>query len=186
MTPTLRADAVRNRERLTAAAAELFAARGIDVPLEEIARRAGVSIGTLYNHFPNRGALLDVVLPERLGEIDRLAQTALADPDPWRGFTGFLDRMFAMQAGNRAINEAISRSAVGSVDVAAECGRAGGVLETIVMRARQAGVLRSDFGPDDLVTLVSAMSRVIAMSDGNDAVWRRHLGFVLDGLCAKG
>ncbi len=62
------------------------AAGGVDVPLEDIARRAGVSIGTLYNHFSNRGALLDAVLPERLAELDGLAGAALADPDPWGGF----------------------------------------------------------------------------------------------------
>ena len=180
----MRADAARNRDRLATAAAELFAERGVDVPLEEIARRAGVSIGTLYNHFPNRCALLDAVLPKRLAELHRLAGAALADPDPWRGFTGFLDGMFTMQARDRAINESISRSPVGSVDVAAECGRTGGVLAAVVERARDACVLRSDFRPDDLATLVSAMSRVIAMSGGDDAVWRRHLGFVLDGLRA--
>jgi AcrR family transcriptional regulator len=180
----MRADAVRNRDRLLAAAAELFGERGVDVPLDEVARSAGVSIGTLYNHFPNRGALLDAVLPERLAELDVLATAALADPDPWRGFTDFLDGMFAMQARDRAINDAISRTPVGEVDVAGECGRAGGVLDAVVLRARDAGVLRSDFVASDLATLVSAMSKVISMADGDGAVWRRHLGFVLDGLRA--
>ncbi|MGV0744699.1 TetR/AcrR family transcriptional regulator [Mycolicibacterium sp. XJ870] len=178
----MRADAVRNRDRLLAAAAELFGERGVDVPLEEIARRAGVSIGTLYNHFPNRGALLDAVLPDRLAEIDGMARRALEDPDAWRGFTGFLDGMFTMQAADRSINDAITRSPIGSVDVAAECGRAGGLLEAVVARATEAGALRPDFGADDLATLIWAMSKVIAMADGDDAVWRRHLGFVLDGL----
>jgi AcrR family transcriptional regulator len=184
MSPTIRADAVRNRDRLLSAASELFGDRGVDVPLDEVARRAGVSIGTLYNHFPNRGALLDAVLPERLAELDVLAKAALADPDPWRGFTDFLDGMFAMQARDRAINDAISRTPVGSVDVAGECGRAGGVLDAVVQRARDAGVLRPDFAASDLATLVSAMAKVISMSDGDEAVWRRHLGFVLDGLRA--
>jgi AcrR family transcriptional regulator len=182
---TLRADAARNRDRLTAAAAELFSERGVDVPLDEIARRAGVSIGTLYNHFPNRGALLDAVLPERLAEIDRLAAAALADPDAWQGFAGFLDGLFAIQARDRSLNEAIARNPVGSVDVAAECGRAGGVLESVVRRARDAGELRADFGGDDLATLLWATSKVISMSEGDDRVWRRHLGFVLDGLRAR-
>jgi AcrR family transcriptional regulator len=182
---TLRADALRNRQALAAAAAELFAERGVDVPLDEIAGRAGVSIGTLYNHFPNRGALLDAVLPERLAELDRLAEAALADPDPWRGFAGFLDGLFVIQARDRSMNEAIARTPVGSVDVAGECGRAGGVLDSVVRRAIDAGVLRSDFCADDLATLVWAMSKVIAMSTGDDAVWRRHLGFVLDGLRAR-
>lgn len=178
----MRADALRNRDRLMAAATELFAERGVDVPLDEIARRAQVSIGTLYNHFPNRGALLDAVLPERLAELDRLAAKAMADPDPWRGFADFLDGLFVIQASDRSMNEAIARSPVGSVDVSAECGRAGGVLDSVVRRAKEAGVLRTDFGAEDLTALVWAMSKVISMSDGDDAVWRRHLGFVLDGL----
>lgn len=178
----MRADAIRNRDRLVAAAAELFTERGVDVPLDEIARRAGVSIGTLYNHFPNRGALLDAVLPDRLAVIDRLAREALEDPDAWRGFSGFLDGLFSMQAADRGINDAIARNPVGAVDVAGECGRAGGLLAAVVERARAAGVLRADFGIDDLATLMWAMSKVIAMADGRDAVWRRHLGFMLDGL----
>lgn len=178
----MRADAVRNRDRLLDAAAALFAERGVDVPLDEIARRAGVSIGTLYNHFPNRGALLDAVLPDRLAAIDRMAQRALDDPDPWHGFTEFLDGLFAMQASDRAINEAIARNPIGAVDVAGECGRAEGLLAAVVGRAREMGALRADFGSDDLATLMWAMSKVIAMADGDDAVWRRHLGFVLDGL----
>ena len=115
----LRADALRNRQQLMTAAAELFDERGVDVPLEEIARRAGVSIGTLYNHFPNRGALLDAVLPDWVAEVDRLAKAALADPDPWRGFAGFMDGLFGIQARNRSMNDAIARTPVGPVDVGA-------------------------------------------------------------------
>ncbi len=180
----MRADALRNRDRLVSAATALFAERGLDAPLDEVARRAGVSIGTLYNHFPNRGALLDAVLPDRLAEVDELANTALADADPWRGFTVFLDGVFVIQARDRAMNEAIARSPVGNVDVAADCGRAGGVVDAVAQRARDAGVLRPDFGPSDLATLIWAMSKVISMSGGDDAVWRRHLAFVLDGLRA--
>lgn len=181
----MRADALRNRDRLMAAATELFAERGVDVPLDDIARQAQVSIGTLYNHFPNRGALLDAVLPERLAELDRLAASAMADPNPWQGFADFLDGLFVIQARDRSMNEAIARSPVGSFDVSAECGRAGGVLDSVVRRAKEAGALRADFRADDLTTLVWAMSKVISMSDGDDAVWRRHLGFVLDGLRAR-
>jgi AcrR family transcriptional regulator len=167
------------------AATDLFAERGVDVPLDEIARRAGVSIGTLYNHFPNRGALLDAVLPDWVAEVDRLAEEALADPDPWRGFAGFMERLFVIQAGNRSMNDTIARTPAGPVDVGAECGRAAGVLASVVDRARGAGVLRRDFDASDLATMIGAMSKVIAMSNGDDAVWRRHLGFVLDGLRAR-
>jgi AcrR family transcriptional regulator len=178
----MRADALRNRQQLMTAAVELFAERGVDVPLDEIARRAGVSIGTLYNHFPNRGALLDAVLPDWGAEIDRLAEAALTDPDPWHGFAAFMDGLFDLQARNPSMNDAIARTPVGPVDVASECGRTGGVLESVLKRARASGVLRSDFGAGDLVTMIGAMSKVIAMSNGDDGVWRRHLGFVLDGL----
>jgi AcrR family transcriptional regulator len=181
----MRADAVRNRQQLLTAAADLFAERGVDVPLDEIARRAGVSIGTLYNHFPNRGALLDAVLPDWVAEVDRLTEAAIADPDPWCGFARFMDGLFDIQARNPSMNDAIARTPVGPVDVASECGRTGGVLQSVVNRARDAGVLRPDFDAGDLATMIGAMSKVIAMSDGNDAVWRRHLGFVLDGLRAK-
>jgi AcrR family transcriptional regulator len=180
----MRADALRNRQQLMTAAVELFGERGVDVPLDEVARRAGVSIGTLYNHFPNRGALLDAVLPDWGAEVDRLAEAALADPDAWRGFASFMEGVFNIQARNPSMNDAIARTPVGPVDVAAECGRAGGVLESVVNRAREAGVLRSDFGATDLAIMIGAMSKVIAMSDGDDEVWRRHLGFVLDGLRA--
>jgi AcrR family transcriptional regulator len=181
----MRADAVRNRQQLLTAAADLFAERGVDVPLDEIARRAGVSIGTLYNHFPNRGALLDAVLPDWAAELDRLADAALDDPDPWRGFAGFMDGLFDLQARNPSMNDAIARTPASQVDVASECGRTGGVLDLVVNRARAAGALRPDFAAGDLATMIGAMSKVIAMSGGNDTVWRRHLGFLLDGLRAR-
>lgn len=178
----MRADAMRNRERLMAAAAQMFAQRGIDVALEEIARSAGVSIGTLYNHFPNRGALLDAVLPERLAELDRLAQAAIADPDPWNGFAGFLDALCMILAQDRSMTEAIARNPGGPSDVDADCGRGGEVLKNVVEQAQHKGALRPDFGVEDMTTLVSAMSNVINMSNGDATRWRRHLGFVLDGL----
>jgi AcrR family transcriptional regulator len=181
----MRADAVRNRERLTAAAAELFATRGVGVPLEDIAAHAGVSIGTLYNNFANRGALLDAVLPDRLVEVQRLADAAAADPDAWHAFAGFLDGVFELQARDRSLNEAIARSPVGDADVAAECGHVGAILDAVVRRAHDAQVLRADFGPADLSILMSALSQVIATTGDDNAVWRRHLGFVLDGLRAE-
>lgn len=97
------------------------------------------------------------------------------------GFTGFLDGLFTMQASDRSINDAVARNPVGAVDVAGNAG-APGTAGGRRGRAKDAGVLRADFGADDLATLMWAMSKVIAMADGDDAVWRRHLGFVLDGL----
>jgi hypothetical protein len=106
----------------------------------------------LYNHLANRGALLDAVLPDWAAEVDRLAEAAMADSDPWRGFAGFMEGLFVVQARNRSMNDAIARTPAGPVDVGAECGRAGGVLTSVVNRAREAGVLRPDFDAGDLAT----------------------------------
>jgi AcrR family transcriptional regulator len=180
----MRADALRNREQLIATAADLFAKRGVDVPLEEIARQAGVSIGTLYNHFPNRGALLDTVLPERLAALDRLAEAAVADPDAWHGFAAFMDGLCTLLMHDRSMAAALARNTAQSTNTATECGRGAEVLESVVMHAKRTGALRADFSLDDLLTLVSAMSSVIVIFEADDTAWRRHLGFVLDGLRA--
>ncbi|MFC5121874.1 TetR/AcrR family transcriptional regulator [Amycolatopsis halotolerans] len=80
----LRADAARNRDKLLAAATRAFGEHGLDAPLEQIARSAGVSIGTLYAHFPTRDAFVDAILPAQLAALDDLATKALAEPDPCR------------------------------------------------------------------------------------------------------
>ena len=100
----LRADAARNREKLLAAATRLFGERGLDVPMEHIARRAEVSIGTLYAHFPTRDAFFEAIFPERLAALETLGEKALAEPDPWQGFVGYLEGVFAMHATDLRID----------------------------------------------------------------------------------
>src|SRR5258708_29384286 len=85
----LRSDALRNRDRLLAAARELFAERGVDVAMADIARHAGVSNGTLYNRFPTREDLIEAVFTDRLEAIAALAAQAAEDDDPWRGFARY-------------------------------------------------------------------------------------------------
>ena len=179
----LRADAARNREKLLAAAVDVFAERGLDAPLEEIARRAGVSIGTLYNRFPNRDALLDAIFPERLGALNRLADAALADDDPWRGFVTFVEGVLDMQARDRGLGDALSRQGAVTPEVAAACARGFAHVDRIVDRAHRAGRLRADFTVADLSVLVTAMSRFLRETSATapDA-WRRCLAFHLDGL----
>ena len=185
-TRQLRADAARNRDRLLATAAELFGERGLDVPMEEIARRAGVSIGTLYNHFPSREALYDAILPERLGALERLAAAALAEDDPWTGFAGFVEGLIALQAGDRGLNDAIARQYLTTDEVRKVCGRGLERVNEIIARASRAGRLRADFEPADLVMLVWGMSQVIRESaEVAPAAWRRCLRFYLDGLRAE-
>ncbi|MDN5914770.1 MAG: TetR family transcriptional regulator [Pseudonocardia sp.] len=181
MPRALRADAARNRDRLAAAAAELFGRRGLDVPLEEVARQAGVSIGTLYNHFPNRDALCEAVFPERLAGLDRLAERALADPDPGRAFDAFLYGLCEMQAADGGLNESIARHPPGTVDIDAECGRAPLPI-SVLERARAAGAVRADFGPERLVALIWAMSAVISYAGDQAHPWQEHLRLSLAGI----
>ncbi len=177
-----RADAVRNRQKLVDAARLSFAEEGVDVPLEQIAKRAGVSIGTLYNHFADRGELVDAVLPDRMARIDAIAAESAAEPDAWTAFATFLDALISAQARDRAVNEAVARGSIGTVDLVAECGRAGSAVLAVLERAHIAGVLRDDFGFDELGTLMIAVANIIALHPDDDGAWRRHLGFVLDGI----
>ncbi|WP_182880933.1 MULTISPECIES: TetR/AcrR family transcriptional regulator [unclassified Microbispora] len=182
----LRSDAARNRDKLLVAATQVLAERGLDAPLEHIARRAGVSIGTLYNHFPTREALLGAILPQRMAALDEIAAAALADPDPWAGFAGFLEGLFTLQAEDHGLNDALTQSFSLATDVSQACHRGFLDVERIIERARAAGRLRADFEIGDLVTLVWAMSQVIreSMETAPDT-WRRFLSFFLDGLRAE-
>ncbi|GAA5078825.1 AcrR family transcriptional regulator [Thermocatellispora tengchongensis] len=184
-TKPLRADAARNRDKLLAAATQVFGERGMNAPLEEIARRAGVSIGTLYNHFPTRDALFEAIFPDRLAALDRVIDSALADPDPWHGLVSFLEGLFALQAQDRGLNDAVAAQWRLTAEASAACTRGFEQAGQIIERAKRSGRLRPDFEPQDLVTLVWAVSQVIRESiDTAPDTWRRCLDLFLDGLRA--
>src|ERR1700754_2230621 len=103
----LRADAERNRQRLLGAAKELFAERGVEVTLDEIARHAGVGTGTAYRRFPNKDALIEALMADRIGESGAIAQECLEDPDPWRAFAVFFERSLALMAADRGLKEVL-------------------------------------------------------------------------------
>src|SRR5919199_6062316 len=88
----LRKDAARNRQRLLDAASELFAARGLDVTLNDIAHHAGVGVGTAYRRFANKEEVIDALFEQRLNEVATRAEAALTDPDAWHGLTSFLEQ----------------------------------------------------------------------------------------------
>lgn len=173
---TLRRDAQRNRERLVEAARVAFAERGLDVPLEEIARRAGVSIGTLYNRFPTRNALAAAVFADREETVRQIAGHALTMTDAWAGFVHFAEQLCRLMAEDRGWNDLAARRAP-------ETGRA--MMVELIERAQAAGALRDDFTLTDMTFVVWSMTGTIAATrEVAPDVWRRHLGFVLDGLRA--
>jgi AcrR family transcriptional regulator len=181
----VRADAARNRDRLLSAASEVFAERGLDAPLEEIARRATVSIGTLYNHFPTRESLFDAIFPARMAVLDAAAQSALGDPDPWSGFVAFTEALFALHAEDRGLNDALAQRVPVSPALLAARHRCFGHVEQLIDRARSAGRLRHDFALADFAALIWAMSQVIRETTAvAPQAWRRTLGFFLDGVRA--
>ena len=106
--PPLRKDAQRNRDRIIAATRAAFQERGLDVGVDEIARRAGVGMGTLYRHFPTKDALIDAIVDARFAELTEAAERALEAPDAWDGFAGFLASAVELQATDRGFKDALA------------------------------------------------------------------------------
>ncbi|MET0424258.1 MAG: helix-turn-helix domain-containing protein [Actinoplanes sp.] len=183
-TPPMRRDARRNLERLTAAAGQVFRERGLDAPLEEIARVAGVSAGTLYNRFGGRDALIDAVMPDLLeAEIHDALARAEAAADPWDGFVLYVTLLGELQTTNPALGDAVSRRFPDAKRLTELCDAQMNEAAGIIDRAHQAGVLRPDFVMTDLPYLLWSIANTARATAGiaPDA-WRRALAFTLDGL----
>lgn len=181
----LRQDAARNRERLVVAAREVFRRRGLDAPLEEIARTAGVAIGTLYNRFPDRGELIDAALGPLAQRAVDLAEQAARAEDPWQGFATLLADSCELSAADRGYADMYRSSIPGTPVIAAAKKRLGALKRTIMTRAQDAGVLRDDVEPGDIALITwGIVGTMDATRDSAPEAWRRHLGLVLDGLRA--
>jgi len=178
-----RRDAKRNRERLVAAARELFASAGLDVSVREVARHAGVGVGTLYRHFPAREDLVDAVLQDAFDELVASAEAALAEQDPWTGFTRFIEEALVSHARNRGLKDVFETQTRGRERAAEMRRRIRPLLTRLVARAHEDGTLRPDFTPQDIPLVFWASDRVIELAGGvAPEIWRRQLGFVFDGL----
>src|SRR3954454_8965998 len=153
LTKPKRADARRNYEKLIGAAREAFTEQGSSASLEDIARRAGVGIGTLYRHFPTRQALLEAVY---LDEVDALCQsaTALAEREPWEALAAWLHRMVAYVATKQALADELFSPGAGVEPSRASHERIYGAGEPLLERAQEAGVARRDTDIQDVVKLV--------------------------------
>jgi AcrR family transcriptional regulator len=179
----LRSDARRNRDRLLAAARELFAERGVDVAMADIARHAGVSNGTLYNRFPTREDLIEAVFTDRLEAMAALAAQALADDDPWRGFAGYLTAVCELQAADRGFNVVVARGLPLSRAAQRFQEERQAAVARLLDRARRAGALRDDVTVEDLAFVIWGISRTVEMTAGlAPRLWRRHLALLLDGF----
>ena len=170
----LRADAVRNRERVLRAARDAFAESGYGVPLDEIATRAGVGPGTVYRHFPTKEALFEAVVTARVQDLVADARARADSADPGAAFFGFLGRIAAESAAKRDLPDAISIAGSLREDLFA-------ALDLLLRRAQQAGAVRVDVRTPDLIVLFKGL--FAGLADISDPAQRDLVFAVLaDGL----
>jgi AcrR family transcriptional regulator len=178
-----RSDSVRNRERLLAAARAQFATDGLQAPLDRVAASAGVGPGTLYRHFPTRAALWEAVLEEPLRAQLDLIERALAHPDRWAGFAGYLLETLAQEAERGGYLNLMTTRFDGAprlVEIRRQIQRR---LVELVNRARSEGAVRADFTAEDLVFVTLANSRIAEVTrDVAPGAWRRNAELFLDSI----
>ena len=179
----LRRDAERNRQRILVAAGELFAERGLSVTLDDIARHAGVGVGTVYRRFPDKDVLIDALFEERLTMLCDAAEAALARDDAWEGLVLFLERGGALQADDRGLKELVGSGTHGGGGVLQARDRLRSLVTQVFDRAKAAGVVRDDVIAFDAPLIFMMLGAVMDRTrDVTPELWRRYLGLILDGL----
>lgn len=178
--PPMRADARRNRERLLAAAAAAFAEHGADAPLEDIARRAGVGIGTLYRHFPTRLALQEGVYRNQVETVCARGRELAADPSPGDAFAAWLRVLAGFLATKRGLSGALISTLGKDSELISSCGRVmRTTAEQLLQRAQQAGAVREDLTAMDVMRLMHGIGVAVEQSPGEAD---RMLSLMLDGM----
>jgi AcrR family transcriptional regulator len=179
----LRRDAERNRQRILESARVVFAERGLGVSLDEIAKHAGVGVGTVYRRFPDKEQLIDALFEDRVGEILAVATAGLGMPDAWDGLVRFIEGSMELQVEDRALKELLHGTATGHARIEDARERIQPIVEAIVERAQRAGVVREDIAVSDLLLLQHAIGEAAEYTrEVAPDVWRRMLVIALDGL----
>ncbi|MEU9031998.1 helix-turn-helix domain-containing protein [Streptomyces sp. NPDC048383] len=179
----VRRDARRNRELLVSAAREAFAAQGLNAPLDEIARRAGVGNATLYRHFPTRADLVEEVFHGALADTVTAGDAARGGEDAWRALAGYLAAVFASLAADRGTNDLMTTGISGVRSLDAVHARNRETLDLLIGRAQRQGTMRQDVTTEDLLFSLAALGRAVpALTDTAPQAWRRYLTLFLDGL----
>ena len=161
---TLRSDALDNRERILDAARVVFAAEGLNVPMREIARRAGVGPATLYRRFPTKEMLVTEAFTDQMRACQTIADEGLADPDPWHGFCLVLERICELHARDRGFTSAFMSAFPDAMDFAAGREHTLNSVAELARRAKDTGHLRPDFVLDDLILVLMANRGIHASS----------------------
>ena len=186
MSANLRSDARRNREKILAAASELFAERGADMCMDDLARRAGVGHATVFRRFPSKDALVTAMLEERLAAVAAEIEEAAGREDPWEGLVAAMTAVAERQAKDRGLKEAVGNDCFGAESLASARARIVAGMDALLRRAQSAGRVREDLGTLDVFFLISAASMSTPPMSGLPGLWRRYLGVVLDGMRPEG
>ncbi|MBJ7520342.1 MAG: TetR/AcrR family transcriptional regulator [Solirubrobacteraceae bacterium] len=179
----LRADAERNRQRLLDAAAELFAERGLDVSLQEIAAHAGVGVATAYRRFPDRAALVDELFDQRLGQVIAIAQEGLEHDDPWVAFVQVMEGILERMSGNLGLKQLMMGEVRAGERQARLRAQLLPVMSQVIRRAQEAGEVRPDLEPTDMpIFNVMITAGMHLTQPTHPDHWRRMLVIMLDGI----
>lgn len=179
----LRADAERNRQRILAAAREVFARRGLHAGLDEIAKHAGVGTATVYRRYPDKQVLIEALFEDRFDQMLLDIEHAVAHDDPWEAVVELLEKMVSMQIADRGLKDVIFGE-LGQAESFRSRGEAmRPLMDLVLRRAQQAGVLRADITMTDIAGLQLMLFQVATFFEKVDPdLWRRHLELALDGL----
>ena len=180
----MRADAQRNYQRLLTAAAAAFAERGADdASLEEIARRAGVGIGTLYRHFPTRQALLEAVYRDQVETVRAAAEEQLHSDAPGEALAAWLRVLVDFSSTKHSLTTALLATMDRDSELLSSCSAViRGAAEALLVRAQEAGAVRADADAKDLMRLVHAVNLAAQYGPPDPGARDRLLGLILDGL----
>jgi AcrR family transcriptional regulator len=183
VTTALRADAQRNLVRVLDAAREVFAEQGIDAPVNDIAERAGVGVGTIFRRFPSKEELFVALLEQRGELLIDAADAALARDDVGPAFREFVETAVASQIKDRGFCESIGTELFARAGLAEQFDALHQRLGDLLRHAQEAGTVRLDATAEDLLFVLHGVARSgLMLEDVAPGAWRRYLGFALDGL----
>ncbi len=182
----LRKDAERNRQRVLEAARELFAVKGMEATLNDVAQHANVGVGTVYRRFATKEELVDAIFADGIDQVVCLAESALQHEDSWEGFVWFVEHLCELTATDRGLREMVYSTAYGGYGVECARDRLTPPISKLVERARNDGHLRPDVEHTDM-PIIGLLAGTVSEWAGHvqPELWRRYVALLLDGMCAR-
>ena len=180
----LRADARRNRRKVIDAARARFAEDGPDAQIDDIARDAGVGVGTVYRHFPTKGALLEELAADNIRQLTAWAHEALAASDAGEAFCAYLRRVGELHAADRMLSEVVASGPDAFPRLGPSLEALNAATAELLRRAQAAGTVRPDARGADVAALMCGLGRAVA-AFGDQVSPQRCAEIIIAGLCAR-